>query len=85
LEDLEINQQAAISCVFLHIFLGGPPLDEDMWHVTEYYANIRNKVKNLGKDLGDCHKIEGSLPARMCNIPMKVRNKENSRVQTASI
>jgi hypothetical protein len=59
--------------MYFFIFLGGPPLDDDMWHVTDYYENIRNKVKNLGKDLGDCHKIEGSLPARMCNTPMKVR------------
>jgi hypothetical protein len=70
-------------CFFM--FLGGPPLDEDMWHVTDYYENIRSKVKNLGTDLGACHKIEGSLPARMCNTPMKVQNKENCRLQTASL
>jgi hypothetical protein len=61
------------SHVCFSMFLGGTaPLKEDMWHVTDYYENIRNKVKNLDKNLGDCHKIEG-LPSRMCNTPMKVR------------
>ena len=61
-------------CVLFHDVstIGGSPLNDDMWHVTDYYENIRQKVKNLDKDLGDCYTIEGSLPARMCNTPMKV-------------
>ena len=32
----------------------------------------RNKVKNLDPALGDCYKIKGKLPERMCKVPMKV-------------
>jgi hypothetical protein len=53
--------------------MGGPPLDDEKWHITSYYENIRNKVKNLDKSLGACYKIEGTLPTRMCNTPMQVR------------
>jgi hypothetical protein len=51
---------------------GGQPLDESFWHVTEYYDIICNKVRNLDKSLGECYKIEESLPTRMCHTPMKV-------------
>ena len=27
--------------------MGGPPLDDEFWHVTDYYNNIRTKVMNL--------------------------------------
>ena len=50
----------------------GQPLDEHYWHVTDYYENIRNKVRNLDPSLGACYKIEGTLPARMCSTPMQV-------------
>jgi hypothetical protein len=49
---------------------GGPPLDDSFWHVTDYYKNIRDKVKKLD---GDCHKINDRLPSRICNIGMQVR------------
>ena len=52
--------------------IGGPPLDDDFWHVKDYYDNIRQKVVALDKALGACHKLDGTLPARMCNTPMKV-------------
>lgn len=55
------------------LVLGGQPLDESFWHVTEYYDNIRNKVKKLDKSLGECYKIEPNLPGRLCSTPMKVR------------
>jgi hypothetical protein len=51
---------------------GGQPLDESFWHVTEYYDIICDKVLNLDKSLGECYKIEESLPTRMCHTPMKV-------------
>ena len=51
----------------------GQPLDEDYWHVTDYYDNIRKKVRNLDPSLGHCYKINGTLPTRMCNTPMQVR------------
>ena len=45
---------------------------DEEWHVTAYYENIRNKVMNLDKSLGDCYDFEGRLPTRMCKTPMKV-------------
>jgi hypothetical protein len=57
----------SISCV-----LGGPPLEDEQWHIKDYYDNIRKKVLNLDKSLGNCYQIEGKLPTRMCNTPMKV-------------
>ena len=56
-----------------HNLTGGPPLDEDLWHVTEYYEKIRKKVKNLDPTLGKCNDIGSMIPARMCKTPMKVR------------
>lgn len=52
--------------------LGGPPLEDSFWHVTDYYENIRNKVLNLDKRLGSCYKNDGSLPTRICTTPLKV-------------
>lgn len=51
----------------------GQPLDDEHWHVTDYYENIRNKVKNLDPSVGACYGINGTLPVRMCNTPMNVR------------
>jgi len=59
--------------------MGGPPLEDDFWHVTEYYENIRNKVKNLDKSLGSCYEMETDLPARMCNTPMKAKTQYTPR------
>jgi hypothetical protein len=52
-------------------FIGGPPLDDEFWHVTEYYENIRSKVKKLDTALGECYNAE-NLPDRVCNTPLKV-------------
>ena len=53
--------------------LGGPPLDDDYWHVTKYYENIRTKVKNLDKSVGSCYSaVAGTLPPRVCNTAIKV-------------
>ena len=52
---------------------GGPPLDETEWHVTDYYDNIRNKLKNL--DLSSSHCGEVELPDRLCNLVMNVSRK----------
>lgn len=65
--------QAAIN-VWVEGVMSGPPLADESWHVTEYYENIRTKLKNLDKSLGKCYEIEGSLPTRLCNTPMKVRS-----------
>jgi len=61
--------------------LTGQPLDEDYWHVNDYYKNIREKVLNLDKELGACYRIEGKLPTRMCNTPMQGRTQYTPRAQ----
>lgn len=65
-----VNQQLAAFLPSLRPFssTGGPPLDDDFWHVTAYYGNIRNKVKVL--DTGECFK--GPWLSRICTTPMKV-------------
>jgi len=70
--------QSAIN-IWTEGVMGGPPLEDDYWHVTEYYENIRNKVKNLDKALGSCYNIEGSLPTRLCNTPMKAKTQFTPR------
>ena len=54
--------------------MGGPPLDDEFWHVTDYYNNIRNKVMNLDPSIGHCHEIGNDLPSRICNTPMQARS-----------
>ena len=60
----------------------GQPLDDDYWHVTEYYENIRTKIRNLNQTAGKCPDIanEGQLPARMCNTPMQGKTQYTPRV-----
>jgi len=65
--------------VFFCVAKGGPPLEDDFWHVTEYYENIRKKVENLDRSLGTCYKVEGSLPTRLCNTPMKAKSQYTPR------
>jgi hypothetical protein len=54
---------------------GGPPLDEDAWHVTDYYENIRTKAKNLEPSNGYCGEglVKKGLPERVCTTAMQVR------------
>jgi len=59
--------------------MGGPPLEDELWHVTDYYENIRNKVKNLDKKFGSCYKLDGTLPTRLCNTPMKAKTQYTPR------
>lgn len=70
--------QSAIN-IWTEGVMGGPPLDDDFWHVTDYYENIRNKVKNLDKSLGSCYQMDGDLPTRLCNTPMKARTQYTPR------
>lgn len=60
--------------VFAYFFIltGGPPLDDSMWHVTDYYNNIREKLKNLDPSQGHCKGLEPRLPAKLCGIVMEV-------------
>jgi hypothetical protein len=68
---LSFNSFPLITILF-HVS-AGQPLDDDYWHVTDYYDNIRNKVKNLDPSVGECYRINGTLPVRLCNTPMNVR------------
>ena len=46
-------------------------LPDELWHVSDYYENIRKKVRELPHDLGDCVKaFDGRLPSRVCNTPL---------------
>ena len=54
--------------------MSGPPLDDEFWHVTDYYKNIRSKVMNLDPSIGHCHEIGNDLPSRICNTPMQARS-----------
>lgn len=49
----------------------GHPLPEEHWHVTDYYENIRQKVRSLGPDDGFCRELDGLLPDRVCSTPLK--------------
>eukprot|EP00980_Cylindrotheca_fusiformis_P004791 scaffold1028_cov135-Cylindrotheca_fusiformis.AAC.1 len=57
---------------------GGPPLADEFWHVTEYYDNIREKVKNLDNSLGECYN-DDNLPDRVCNTPLKAHTQYTPR------
>ena len=57
---------------------GGPPLDESFWHVTDYYDNIRNKLKTQDPEVGACNELKEMFPARVCHTPMKVRVSEGT-------
>jgi hypothetical protein len=59
----------------------GQPLDDDYWHVTGYYNEIRSKVQNLDPSLGYCSKIANNneLPSRMCYTPIHGRTQYTPR------
>ena len=63
---------------------GGPPLDDEEWHVTDYYENIRTKVLNLNQTLGKCLEFEGVLPTRICSTPMKVSKMPENHIRCLS-
>jgi hypothetical protein len=65
--------QVAIQ-IFSDGTMGGPPLDDEYWHVTDYYNNIRTKIMNLEPSIGHCHEIGWALPSRICNTPMQARS-----------
>lgn len=59
----------------------GQPLDDEYWHVTDYYENIRNKVRNMDQSLGHCPDIakQEELPLRMCFTPMNSKTQYTPR------
>jgi hypothetical protein len=54
----------------------GYALADDVWHVTAYYDNIRNKVAALGPEIGECNKYAEQDLQFVCNYPMKVRTRK---------
>lgn len=59
--------------IFSDNTMGGPPLDEDWWHMTDYYQNIRTKVMQL-QSTGECAKIQKDLPIRLCTTALEARS-----------
>lgn len=49
----------------------GFALPDEAWHVTNYYENIRSKVKKLPPEFGYCFQYKGIIPTRMCSTPIK--------------
>lgn len=66
-------RRGGLFCLKTPYSLGGPPLEDSAWHVTDYYDNIRNKVQNFDPEFGACAKLkERNLPPRICRTVMKV-------------
>lgn len=57
-------------------------MDDEYWHMTDYYKNIRDKLTNIDANVGYCHKMSEVLPARVCNTPLQVRG---TRMQTDAL
>mmetsp|Transcript_7682 Transcript_7682/g.21375 ORF Transcript_7682/g.21375 Transcript_7682/m.21375 type:complete len:812 (+) Transcript_7682:46-2481(+) len=64
--------------IFSSDTMGGPPLEDEEWHVTGLYDNMRDKLKTLlaqtdGDDAKRCYALatEAGLPPRICNVPMQ--------------
>ena len=50
-------------------------LSDDMWHVTDYYQNIKTKLVNLDPSVGACYDIQDRLPTEFCTTPFQVRRR----------
>lgn len=49
----------------------GPPLDEDMWHISDYYENIKKSL--LNNETSFCHEqLREVASGRVCDVPMRV-------------
>ena len=55
--------------------MGGPPLDDDDWHVTSFYDEMREKVNAVlqNDEIGKCKAfaLESNLPPRICSTPLQ--------------
>jgi len=60
--------------IFVFLLAAGPPLADQLWHVTDYYENIRHKVRTMDPIHSECYSYQqkGELPGRVCNTPLKV-------------
>ena len=56
----------------------GFPLDDAYWHVTDYYKDMREKVRKLNHDPSEqfCEEYEGleMFPRRVCTTALKARS-----------
>jgi hypothetical protein len=57
----------------------GEPNDLPLGDMSDYYENIRQKVVGLDPSLGTCHRINTTLPGRVCHISMKGRTQYTPR------
>lgn len=57
----------------------GHPLRDDMWHITEYYDNIRGKALVMDASVGGCDNNNDLYPKRVCNSPMRGRSEHTPR------
>ena len=48
-------------------------LDDEMWHMTAYYTNIKAKLSSLDPAIGTCHDIKVKLPTAFCTTAFQVR------------
>jgi|UPI000581A067 hypothetical protein len=49
--------------------MGGPPLEDALWHVTAHYNSIRDKVRTVQG--GECRALDDLVSPRVCSTPMK--------------
>jgi len=54
-------------------------LDDEHWHITDYYENIRSKALNLDSTVGACSEMKEFFPERICTTPMKGRTEFTPR------
>jgi hypothetical protein len=47
-------------------------LPDAMWHMTDYYNNIKSKITTLDRSVGTCYGIAGKLPDVFCRVPFQV-------------
>ena len=65
-----------LSCSFLSI--AGHPLDGEYWHLTDYYENIKTKIKDAVES-GFCADLSDFLPERVCLTPLQARTEFTPR------
>jgi hypothetical protein len=54
-------------------------LEDENWHMTKYYDNIRNKALNLDSSVGACSGVKDYFPERICTTPLNGRTEFTPR------
>lgn len=57
----------------------GHPLEDEHWHITGHYDNIRSKALTLEPSVGKCSGIKEFFPERICTTPMNGRTEFTPR------